>query len=168
MKILSDLSDQPLRGLSVAGPFPWLLAKGKKEIELRSWATSHRGVVLLHASSGSDYNHLFKRFKMRRSDCPKFAIVGAAKLTGCICYDRPSKWQADLSRHRWAGHETYEEVIDLYGKPPFGHIFENAIAFENPILDVPGAFNYWLPKNERQKVGFQKAIALLQSSDYLS
>jgi hypothetical protein len=73
-----------------------------------------------------------------------------------------------LSRHCWAGDETYLEVLSQYGGYPWGHVFEDAIAFDDPILDVPGAFNYWEPKNDRQRLGFEKAAKLLKFMGYLS
>lgn len=85
-----------------------------------------------------------------------------------ICYDRAEKWEADLNRHCWVGNESYQEVLSCYGGYPHGHVMEDAIAFPKPILDVPGAFNYWEPKKERQKVGFEKAAELLESIGYLS
>jgi hypothetical protein len=60
------------------------------------------------------------------------------------------------------------QVLSQYGGYPYGHVIEDAIAFDTPIRDVPGAFNYWLPKNDRQKAGFEKATALLKSTGYLS
>jgi hypothetical protein len=47
-----------------------------------------------------------------------------------------------------------------------GTTFQDAIAFDDAILDVPGSFNYWQPRNHRQKLGFEKAIALLESINY--
>jgi hypothetical protein len=162
MNILSSI-----RALSVAGPFPWRIARGYKEIELRSWATARRGIILLHASSGAGYEHLFEPFGLSRKDCPKFSIVGAARLVDSVCYDTEAKWEAHRDRHCWVGEETYLEVLSQYGGYPYGHVMEDAIAFDTPILDVPGSFNYWQPKNDRQKVGFKKAIELLESTGYL-
>ena len=166
MNILAE--SRSIRGLSISGPFTWRLASGKKEIELRSWATAFRGVILLHASSGAGYEHLFEHFGLSRKDCPKFALIGAAKLVDCVRYDTEQKWEADRKRHCWVGEETYLEVLSQYGGYPHGHIMEDAIAFDEPVLDVPGARNYWLPKDPRQKAGFEKAIALLETSGYLN
>jgi hypothetical protein len=160
--ILAEIGS--IAALSIAGPFPWRIASGEKTIELRSWASSYRGIILLHASSGSGFEHLFEHFGLSRKACPKFSLVGAARLVDCICYDTRQKWEADLDRHQWVGSETYDEVVACYeGKPPYGHVLEEAIAFKEPILDVPGSFNYWKPKNDRQRAGFEKAIALLKS-----
>jgi hypothetical protein len=166
MNILSEACS--VRGLSVGGPFAWRLASGKKEIELRSWATKYRGLILIHASSGSGYEELFEHFGLSRKNCPKFALIGAARLVDCVRYDSEQKWEADRDRHCWVGEETYLEVLSQYGGYPYGHVLEDAIAFDKPIFDVPGSFNYWQPKNDRQKVGFKKAIELLKACGYLS
>jgi hypothetical protein len=167
MNILAE--SRSIRALSVAGPFPWRIAHGHKQIELRSWATSHSGIIiLLHASSGSGWEHLFEPFGLSRKDCPKFSIVGAARLKTCVQYNSEKLWEAHRDRHCWVGNDTYLEVLSQYGGYPYGHIMEDAIAFDQPILDVPGARNYWLPKNERQKVGFEKAIKLLKATGFLS
>lgn len=153
-----------VKALSIAGCFPWLLAAGKKQIELRSWGTSYQGIVLLHASSGTGYEHLFPQMGLSRKTCPKFALVGAAKLKTCIQYNSQKLWDAHKPRHLW--DEDFDVVVEQYGKFPFGHIMEDAITFKDPILDVPGAFNYWQPKNEKQQLGFEKAIALLSAIGY--
>ena len=104
---------------------------------------------------------------MTRQQCPKFALIGCAVLVDVICYDSRQKWERDIERHLW--DDDYESVLDCYdGRFPYGHVFEKAIAFPKPILDVPGAYGYWEPKKDRQKLGFEKAIALLESLGYLS
>jgi hypothetical protein len=97
----------PVKALSVAGPFPWRIAQGHKQIELRSWATAHQGVILLHASSGAGYEHLFEHFGLSRKDCPKFSIVGAARLKTCIQYNSEKLWEAHRDHHCWVGNDTY-------------------------------------------------------------
>lgn len=162
MNIISRMP--PIKALSVAGGFPLLLAKGTKEIEIRSWGTQWSGITLLHSSSSSGYEASFPTFGLRREDCPKFSIVGAARLKTCIKYDRQKWWDAHKSRHLW--NEDFAEVLEQYGKPFYGHVFEDAILFDKPILGVRGAYGYWEPKKERQEVGFEKAIALLSAIGY--
>lgn len=153
-----------IRALSIAGPFARLIAEGTKEIELRSWETSYRGLVLLHASSGSGYENCFELLEMDKSECPKFSLIGASLLTDCISYTNADLWNRDIDRHYWMGDESYETIRhECYnGKSPIGHVFEAPVLFDLPITDVPGAFNYWLPKNPRQQAGFDKAIAILK------
>ncbi len=151
-----------IRALSIAGPFARLIAEGTKEIELRTWKTNYRGLVLLHSSASTVYDHALKAWEMLPEECPKSAIIGTATLKGCIAYTSARLWHMDEERHLW-GETPYAEVVaDHYGgKNPVGHIFENPLLFEEPIRAIPGALNYWTPRNERQHKGFEQAIALL-------
>lgn len=40
-----------MKTLSVRQPDAWLLTQGIKDVENRSWDTSHRGLLLIHASA---------------------------------------------------------------------------------------------------------------------
>lgn len=153
-----------IRALSIAGPYACLLAKGMKQIELRSWKTSYRGLVLLHCSASRFYDPEFETWGILPTQCPKSAIIGAAILFDCITYNTRQQWEGDEKRHLFfAEFMKYPEIRrDCYnGKPPIGHVFKNPIVFEPPILGVPGALNYWRPKTERQQEGFERALALL-------
>lgn len=154
-----------IRALSIAGPFARLLAEGSKEIELRSWQTKYRGLVLLHSSSSRDYDAYFDILNMSASECPKASIVGAAILDDCIAYTTAALWNRDLERHRWMGDEPYSDIRANYynGRPPIGHVFVHPLLFEQPILDVPGAFNYWTPRNDRQQAAFDQAANYIKS-----
>jgi|SRR4028119_395371 hypothetical protein len=166
MNILSKGAS--LKALSVAGAYPWLLASGKKGIELRIWGEkAHRGLTLLHSSSGSEFEQSFEDYKLTREQCPKFSIVGCAVLVDVICYDSRQKWERDVDRHLW--DEDYEVVLGCYdGRFPYGHVFEKSLLFKKPVLDVPGKYRYWEAANERQKIGFEKATELLKASGYLN
>lgn len=153
-----------IKALSIAGPFARLIAVGSKKIELRSWKTNYRGLVLLHSSSNKDYDSYFQILGIDPKLCPKYSIIGAAILADCIPYTSAKLWERDLERHLWMGDESYSVIRHEYyaDKPPIGHVLESPIVFEHPITDVPGAFNYWTPKNERQKAGFERAIAQIR------
>ena len=73
--------------ISVRQPWAWLLFHGK-DIENRTWRTSYRGPLLIHASQAMEEDD----FPMQRQwieragivipeDLPRGAIVGAATLT---------------------------------------------------------------------------------------
>lgn len=150
-----------LKALSIAGPYAYLLAEGIKQIELRSWKTSYRGLVLLHCSASTAYDAELETWGMLPSECPKSVIVGAAKLTSCIAYTTRQLWERDEEKHLFFGeYMKYPEVVrDCYGgNPPIGHVFESPIYFDTPI-PCPGALNYWTPRNERQQRAFERARA---------
>lgn len=161
---MQDRTVQNVRALSIAGPFARLIAEGSKEIELRSWKTNFRGLVLLHSSTSRDFDACFDDLEMSLDECPKSAIIGAAILTDCIAYTTARQWNDDLERHLWIGDEPYATIRQDYynGNPPIGHVFEHPILFDPFILDIPGAFNYWQPRNPRQQAGFDKALAIIE------
>jgi hypothetical protein len=41
-----------MKALSIRQPWAWLIVKGYKDIENRTWATKLRGRVFVHASKG--------------------------------------------------------------------------------------------------------------------
>lgn len=41
-----------MKALSIRQPWAWLIIHGGKDIENRTWATKHRGRILVHASQG--------------------------------------------------------------------------------------------------------------------
>lgn len=45
-----------MKCLSVKQPWAYLLAVGIKDVENRSWATSHRGWIAIHASKSFDHS----------------------------------------------------------------------------------------------------------------
>lgn len=61
-----------LRALSVRQPWAHLLCSGQKRYETRSWRTTRRGWVLVHASKAPAVPGL-----------PSGAIVGAVQIIGC-------------------------------------------------------------------------------------
>jgi hypothetical protein len=39
-----------MKAIAIRQPFAWLIVHGYKDVENRTWATSHRGPLLVHAS----------------------------------------------------------------------------------------------------------------------
>ena len=78
--------------ISVRQPWAWLIVAGHKDIENRTWRTSYRGRLLIHASLATEPED----FPMQRQwiepcglvipeDLPRGAIVGAATLSHVDC-----------------------------------------------------------------------------------
>lgn len=113
-----------MKAISIRQPWAWLIVRpdlsgqsgldaiarqGLKDVENRTWGTSHRGPVLIHASKGitrgeyedvEDYlSELFETgpFDATWITLPKFeelergGIVGMANITDCLC-DSGSRW----------------------------------------------------------------------------
>jgi hypothetical protein len=82
--------DGIMKIITIRQPWAHLIVNGRKNIENRSWRTSYRGPVLIHASLNID-----------REDCLKHGldpktvqtggVVGIAEITDCV-QQYPSSW----------------------------------------------------------------------------
>ena len=108
--------------LSVRQPWAWLIVAGYKPVENRTWRTSYRGPLLIHASQAMEPED----FPMQREwietcglvipeDLPRGAIVGAATLT-----DVWDKQKFERPGIRWF-------------EGPYGFKMEDAVEFAEPI-----------------------------------
>lgn len=96
-----------MKALSIRQPWAWAIVHAGKRIENRSWATSYRGPVLLHAGKGCtlrEYNdardfmtnpdfgqievveHVLRTCNgvPELGDLPRGGIVGRADIVNCI------------------------------------------------------------------------------------
>ncbi len=85
-----------MKCLSVCQPWATLLALGAKRYETRSWATSYRGPIAIHASKTfkeaarrlceeDPFRTFLHRAGYRRTtDLPLGAVIGTAELIGCV------------------------------------------------------------------------------------
>lgn len=88
-----------MRALSVRPPWAWAIAHAKKRIENRSWPTSYRGPLAIHASqrfSSSETAEL-ERILGRKVDPALFtrgAFVAVVDLVDVVTADsvEPSPW----------------------------------------------------------------------------
>jgi hypothetical protein len=72
-----------MRTLSVRQPWASLIVSGRKDVENRSWPTSYRGPLLIHAGlrpAGP---------AIHCAGLPRGAIVGVVTMIDCVC-DHPS------------------------------------------------------------------------------
>ncbi len=87
-----------MKALSVRQPWAWLIVNGHKDIENRSWQTSYRGPLLIHAGlkvDREDIAWLRKQAKESGVDLPDVfptgGIVGVVTLVDCVT-EHPSEW----------------------------------------------------------------------------
>lgn len=129
-----------LPALSVSQPWTWLLARGFKSIENRSWTTRYRGPLLLHASkmvdrAAFDGANLFTPtfYKMtdrletvyampkRKGDYPTGGIIGIATLVDVVKQSE-SPWFVGpyglmLADARLLPFVPYRGQLGLFGVP---------------------------------------------------
>ncbi|MBY4726644.1 MULTISPECIES: ASCH domain-containing protein [Burkholderia] len=97
-----------MKALSIRQPWAWLVAHGHKDIENRSWPTSYRGPLLIHASKGmtrAEYENAM-RFAIvagvayeqlqRFDDSARGGIIGVTDLFDCVPPSRAeSPWHIE-------------------------------------------------------------------------
>jgi hypothetical protein len=68
-----------MKALTISQPFASLIASGEKWIENRSWYTSYRGPLAIHAGKGLQY---LDREEIK--DYPTGSIIATARLSACV------------------------------------------------------------------------------------
>jgi len=120
-----------MKALSIRQPWAWLIAKGYKDIENRSWQTKFRGRIYIHASKRFDGNALLwlmdrglesiKILIPDRQNIPRGAIVGEVDITDCVT-SSSSIWFTGTYGFVLANPRVYDEPIPSRG----------ALGFFNP------------------------------------
>lgn len=72
-----------MKVITIKQPFASLIASGEKEYEFRTWKTSYRGDILIHAGKSVD-KEAMNRFSSFDLDYPLGCIIAKATLTDCI------------------------------------------------------------------------------------
>jgi hypothetical protein len=112
-----------MRALSVRQPWAWLITQGIKDVENRSWRTSYRGPLLIHAARRlipGDVDQVEQQFGLRvpREQLALGAIIGRADLVDIAVGTHPSRFfkgpfgwilanAAPLTPHPWPGRQRF-------------------------------------------------------------
>ena len=76
--------------LTLRQPWAYLITRGRKNIENRSWPTKYRGPFLVHASQA--VNRLAcEHHGIDPKDLETGGVVGMAEIVDCVS-DHPSTW----------------------------------------------------------------------------
>ena len=111
-----------MKALSIMQPWAWLICAGHKDIENRSWPTSFRGPVLIHAGKKFDGEDDANDWAWPHIERPEAfdlgGIVGEAEIVDCVT----------RSNSRWFGG-------------PYGFVIRNARPLEfRPCRGMLGFF----------------------------
>jgi len=119
--------------LSLYPEWAWAIVFAGKDVENRSWRTSYRGTLLIHASSRrssreeleSARSLLCARSKLRPRDLPdefpRGAIIGAVELIDCV----------EGAKSVWAEADAVHWLL------------RSARPLPQPITDIPGQRRVW-------------------------
>jgi len=94
-----------VKALSICQPWAWLILHAGKDVENRTYRTSHRGVVLLHVP----------RYPMFRSDC----VVRGSKFPHLAMY---GDWPRKVELQQWVSERAPGVVVPPVSEMPMGGI----------------------------------------------
>ena len=118
-----------MKALTIQQPWAWAIINGRKKIENRSWVTTYRGTLLIHAGKGRNWLNN----PIARDLCPDAppenelifgAIIGAAEIVDCV--------PIESVKH------------DPFASGPFCWMLSNAQRFQRPVSCV-GKLGLWTP-----------------------
>ena len=112
-----------MKCLSIKQPFADLIISGKKKIEIRSWKTSYRGELLIHASKMPD-KYALRRFGIKKENIDLGKLIGKANLVECKEYKSRKEFLSDKRFHL---SESYKN------RELFGFVLKNPIRFKIPV-----------------------------------
>jgi hypothetical protein len=94
-----------MKALTICQPYASLIIRGDKRVENRTWPTSHRGPIYIHAGKSRQWFddaqliHEFGRMP------PFGAVVGIADLVDCVTLGRIDMGDFDKKYPWLRGHE---------------------------------------------------------------
>ena len=130
-----------MKAITLTQPWATLVAIGAKRIETRSWRTSHRGPLAIHAAKGMpDWAKDICNEEPFRSvllaagiagvcDLPRGCVIATASLIGCLTTEQsfPSE---------------QEEAFGDYGPGRFAWWLDNVVPLPAPI-PAKGSLGLW-------------------------
>ena len=106
-----------MRALSIRQPWAWLVVNGYKDIENRTWSTTFRGRIYVHAGQrmvADDYpdqrEYTTQAGIVIPAQLARGAIIGEVTITGCLSFS-DSPW--------FCG--------------PYGFTLEDPVAYDTPV-----------------------------------
>ena len=143
-----------MKVLSLTEPFVTLIKEKTKKIETRSWKTSYRGELYIHASS----TRIPKEYKenkelmnlVKDNKYPYGQIICKAKLVDCIKMTKD--WVEQLKK------ENYQEYLcGIYEEGRYAWILEDIKVLEQPIY-AKGSLSIWTFDHESMKKQLEEIL----------
>src|SRR5512144_1472468 len=123
-----------MKALTLKQPWAWAVAYVGKDVENRTWRTTHRGLIAIHAGGRSDREAILpNRIRHPRAGELVFsAVVAVAEITDVV----------DHSRSKW-----------FFG--PYGFVLLNVVRLPTAV-PCPGWLGLWtLPVDVEKRVKLQ-------------
>jgi len=143
-----------MKVISLIQPWATLVVIGAKKIETRSWNTSYRGEILIHASKKmtGEYKRLcetepFKTALKDVNELPLGKIIGKVNIVSTIKTEDiiyvsdgmiPLKERTKYNKNHW----DIEFAFGDYSPGRFGWLLSNPVSFTNHY-PINGAMSFW-------------------------
>lgn len=142
-----------MKVLSLTEPYATLILEGKKQIETRSWKTSYRGELYIHASmtkiAKKDQNNI-ELMNLIENNLNFGYIVCKCNLVDCIYMTK--EYVENIKK------KNYQEYIcGEYKESRYAWILEDITPLEQPIK-AKGQLNIWSFYNELEIMELMKNI----------
>jgi activating signal cointegrator 1 len=131
-----------MKALSLLQPWASLVVMGVKQIETRSWATPHRGTLLIHASAGKAGSTFasglpFTKFIRDFRKLPFGCVIGQVTLIDIVPVEHI--WLPGIEMEKIT---LEEKAFGDYSAGRFAWILADAVEYENP-LPARGQLRLW-------------------------
>ena len=123
-----------MKVLTIKQPYATLIAEGYKEIEFRTWKTSYRGEIYIHAGLGID-KEAMKKFEYLNLKYPQGVIIAKCRMTDCVLIDEDMKQVLNGKNPI-----VYENAIKSNNKK-YGFILKDIQKIE--LIPVKGKLSFW-------------------------
>ncbi len=119
-----------MKCLSLKQPYAYLLASGKKTIEIRKWNTNHRGEFLIHSSKNTN-EEACSVLRIDKDQLVKGAIIGKGFLYDVKIYATFGEFAREKDKH----FSIEKNSNNLYSSnfKRYGFLVKDASIFSNPI-----------------------------------
>lgn len=108
-----------MKVITIKQPYASLIREGYKRFEFRTWKTSYRGKIYIHAGLGVD-KEAMKRVENLNLEYPQGEMIAEAEITDCILVDDEMK--KNLKKEN---EQVYYGIIHHEGKQEYAFQLEN-------------------------------------------
>jgi hypothetical protein len=127
-----------VKALTIQQPYASLIADGAKFVENRTWSTSYRGLIGIHASKSSSY---ISRAELK--GYPTGCVVAIARLVACISLDDLKRdFRTAPGRMIATGLTVGDIFRHRYTEGPYCWILTEVHRLPEPV-PTPGALGLW-------------------------
>ncbi len=128
-----------MKVLSLTEPYATLIKNGKKKVETRSWKTSYRGALYIHASSTKISRETKQNDELmnlvKNNDMNYGNIICKCNLVDCIKMTK--EYVEDMRKNHYQ-----EYICGEYSEGRYAWILENIEILDKPI-SAKGHLSIW-------------------------